>query len=103
MEPDDDDETDTPIFVEEESDPMPNAPPSFSGIRRQQAQARTMQPRTSASKRGYGKAWQAYSRAYLAENPICVGVLIKGKRVHAGGCNGLSACTDHIQAITGPD
>ena len=73
----------------------------FTGLKRPGVRPR--EKRLSPSKRGYRRAWARASAAYVAANPVCVGVLIGGKRVHARSCKGLSECTDHIRAITGPD
>lgn len=80
---------------------MPTAPKTFGHEARKQARARERRP--SASKRGYDRRWQDYSRQFLARNPHCVGVLIKGVRVHAASCQGRSECTDHIEAVDGAD
>lgn len=52
------------------------------------------EPRASASKRGYGKAWQKARLQFLAANPLCVECLKNGKYVKATD-------VDHIVAHRG--
>jgi len=47
--------------------------------------------RPSAAKRGYGRRWRRYTRAYLAEHPVC------------RGCAEPSEQVDHIVPVSGPE
>ena len=50
--------------------------------------------RGTAHSRGYGHAWQAYSRRYRYLHPWCVMCLKEGKET-------VSTQVDHVQAVTG--
>jgi 5-methylcytosine-specific restriction protein A len=49
--------------------------------------------RGSSHERGYGAAWQRYSRTFLQMHPVCC----------TPGCNQPSEHTDHIKAVSGPN
>jgi len=63
---------------------------------RKQKQKESDDRRPNAHRRGYGKRWQKYRRAFLAEHPLCVACQAKGRVTPATD-------VDHIQAVTGPD
>lgn len=48
--------------------------------------------RPSACKRGYGRRWQRYRRAYLAQHPICRRCL-----------RAAAEHVDHVVPVSGPD
>jgi len=48
--------------------------------------------RPSAARRGYGRKWQAYSKWFLSQHPVC-----------ACGCGGKATDVDHIIPVSGPD
>lgn len=52
--------------------------------------------RGSASERGYGSDWRVLRAEYLRENPDCVGVVERGVRIHAAGCDGTATEVDHV-------
>ena len=47
--------------------------------------------RGSAAKRGYGRRWRRYRKAFLARHPVCV------------VCHDVAKHVDHIQPVSGPD
>jgi 5-methylcytosine-specific restriction enzyme A len=51
---------------------MPQAPPRLgSGPRRKRATPVLIDQRESAARRGYGRAWQKASKAFLRKHPLC--------------------------------
>lgn len=66
---------------------MPTKPPTLNAIKR-----RTKRPRIerrSSRQRGYTHAWDQESKAFLRDNPLCVGCKERGKIKQA-------KVTDHI-------
>jgi 5-methylcytosine-specific restriction protein A len=49
------------------------------------------QQRGTSTQRGYGSAWQKYSRRYRYEHPYCE------------ECGKIAECVDHKRPISGPD
>lgn len=52
------------------------------------------QNRGSSSKRGYDHRWQAIRKMYLAENPLCVECLRKGRLVEATEVHHITTIRD---------
>ena len=63
---------------------MPTAVPTFRSAAERAIIASREQQRGSASARGYGRQWQAASKAHLRANPIC-----------ACGCGRAADVVDH--------
>jgi 5-methylcytosine-specific restriction protein A len=51
------------------------------------------QERPSAAKRGYGRAWQTASKAYLRAHPVCA--------IHGSSCTIEATCVDHVKPHRG--
>ena len=52
--------------------------------------------RGTASSRGYNSKWNAFSKIYRRNNPLCV-ICLADKKLTA------TYCVDHIKPISGPD
>ena len=66
---------------------MTKKPPVFRSMRLGKPYVRPEAKRASASKRGYGRRWQATRSAYLEENPVCV------------ECTAPATEVDHIRSL----
>ena len=80
---------------------MPNRPPTHNPTPAPEPgkPGPRQHDRPSSARRGYGRRWQKYREAFLADHPLCQ----CGTWCCPFGCSRLATDVDHIQPVSGPD